>query len=278
MSTNLSRATLDPILLNNVVRITTAGDLLGSGSIVSVRSESGRERPYLVTAHHVVRSQILIEIDVPDPAGDGLQEGISVEAEHWRQPIADVDLAIAPFPYQHVARWQAFSLEEQFIDNDVVVPLGGTVHYLGIFASTGTPMARTGTIGAYDVPIDKTENDRRYRYDADLLDCRSYSGFSGSPCLGVLTFAVLDRVAEIPAGVPPEPDGSPPSLGRTANLARFCGILTSHYSDECTEGAGGVVSRYGVGVMLPSHYIHAALTDQAARDERRERDHAGEKS
>jgi hypothetical protein len=42
---------LDPVLLNNVVRITSAGDLLGSGSFVAVRSESGSgiDWPYLVT-------------------------------------------------------------------------------------------------------------------------------------------------------------------------------------------------------------------------------------
>jgi hypothetical protein len=178
---------LHPVLLKNVVRITSAGDLLGSGSIVSVRSESGlgHDWPYLVTAHHVVRSQIVIEVDVPDPASDGeLQRGISVDADQWRQPIPDVDLAVAPFPHDEVDRWQAFSLEHQFIDDDAVVPLGGTVHYLGIFAPPDVPMARTASVGAYDVPIDKVENGQRYRYHADLLDCRSYKGFSGSPLSG----------------------------------------------------------------------------------------------
>jgi hypothetical protein len=236
---------LHPILLRNVVRITTAGDLLGSGSIVSVRSESGsgQQWPYLVTAHHVVRSQVLIEIDVPDPATDHLQTGISVDEDQWRQPLPDVDLAVAP--------------------------LGGTVHYLGIFASPDVPMARTATLGAYDVPIDKEENGHRYRYHADLLDCRSYKGFSGSPCLGMLTYAVLDNPAGMPPGVAPNPDGTRPQLVHTASYASFCGILTSHYSDEDSIDAAGVVSRYGVGVMLPAHYIRHALCDETARSERR---------
>ena len=261
---------LHPVLLKNVVRITTAGDLLGSGSIVSVRSESGSGQhwPYLVTAHHVVRSQIVIEVDVPDPASAELQRGISVDADKWRQPIPDVDLAVAPFPHEQVERWQAFSLETQFIDDDAGVPLGGTVHYLGIFAPPDVPMARTGSLGAYDIPVDKIENGQRYRYHADLLDCRSYKGFSGSPCLGTLAYAVLDRPAPIPPGVPPNPDGSPPHLVHTANLASVCGILTSHYSDENTEDAAGVVGRYGVCVMLPAHYIRTALCDDVARLER----------
>jgi hypothetical protein len=216
-----------------------------------------------------VRSQIVIEVDVPDPASDELQTGISVDADQWRQPIPDVDLAVAPFPHEQVQRWQAFSLENHFIDDDVVVPLGGIVHYLGIFAPRDVPMARTGSLGAYDVPVDKVENGQRYRYHADLLDCRSYKGFSGSPCLGMLTYAVLDSPAAVPKGVPPNPDGSLPQLVRTANFGSFCGILTSHYSDEDNEDAGGVVSRYGVGVMLPSHYIRCALCDDTARSERR---------
>jgi len=259
------------VLLKNVVRITTAGDLLGSGSIVSVRSESGsaQQWPYLVTAHHVVRSQVLSEVDVPDPASDELQRGISVDADQWRQPIPDVDLAVAPFPHEQVTRWQAFSLETQFIDDDAVVPLGGTVHYLGIFAPPDVPMARTGSLGAYDVLVEKVENGRRYRYHGDLLDCRSYIGFSGSPCLGTLGYAVLNRPAVVPSEVPPNPDGSPPLLVHTANLASVCGILTSHYSDANNEDAAGIVSRYGVCVMLPAHYIRAALSDDTALAKRR---------
>ena len=269
---------LHPVLLNNVVRITSAGDMIGSGSIVSVRSESGSgiDWPYLVTAHHVIRSQVVIEIDVPDPARrDELQKGIVVDNDQWRQPIPGVDLAVAPFPHDKVDRWQAFSMETQFVDDGVVVPLGGTVHYLGIFAPPDVPMARTGTIGAYDVVIEKTENGHRYSYNADLLDCRSYKGFSGSPCLGTLTYAVIDRPVPLPAGVPLNPDGSEPKLVRTASLASFCGMLTSHYSDEQAVDADGAVSRYGVCVMLPALYVRVALTDEIARTERHRWDTEG---
>jgi hypothetical protein len=84
----------------------------------------------------------------------------------------------------------------------------------------------------------------------------------------MLTYAVLNRPAVGPKGVPTNPDGSPPQLVHTANVGSFCGILTSHYSDEEAENAAGVVSRYGVGVMLPAHYIRCALCDDTARSER----------
>jgi hypothetical protein len=64
---------LDRRLLDSVVCISSAGDLLGSGSIVSVRSEATPQAswPYVVTAHHVVAKQVLVEIEVPDPLTNG---------------------------------------------------------------------------------------------------------------------------------------------------------------------------------------------------------------
>ena len=73
---------IDHRVMNSTVRITTAGTFLGSGTIIGVRSESNSDRywPYLVTAHHVVRAQTLIEVDVPDPTTLGhMFEAVSVE-------------------------------------------------------------------------------------------------------------------------------------------------------------------------------------------------------
>jgi len=55
---------LDPRMLNTVVRISSHGDLLGTGSIISIASESipGRRWPYVVTADHVVANQDGIEL------------------------------------------------------------------------------------------------------------------------------------------------------------------------------------------------------------------------
>jgi hypothetical protein len=248
-------------MLNSVVRITTAGDLQGSGSIVGVESETirGRHWPYLVTADHVIRSQVLIELDVPDPQIHG-ELFKSVPVEGWRQPLPEVDLAVAPFPYDHVPRYQNFLLE-RFVPSEAVVPLGGQVLYLGIFEPAQVPMARGGNLGALDAPIDYTRFGVRYRYAADLLDCRSYKGFSGSPCVATLSYAVVDSVASDlpPNTVPANPDGSEPQLRNLATLASFCGILTQHYSDENSCDAHGAVSRYGVCVMLPCDYVRAAL-------------------
>lgn len=256
---------LDPKVLNSVVRISSAGDLRGTGSIIGVMSDLIPKRlwPYLITAHHVIRSQVLIEIEVPDPLTHGdLFEPVPVD--NWEQPLPGVDLAIAPFPFDApgIPRYQAFPLE-YFVPDGSVVPLGGPILYLGIFAPLDRPMARAGNLAALDVPM-KTDE---YSYQADLVDCRSYGGFSGSPCLSTMSYVIWDSEAaeQPPSVVPQDRDGNPLRLGNTATIGRFCGMFTAHYHDENPEGA---VSRYGVGVMLPSDYIRAALmTHEQARRE-----------
>ncbi len=265
---------LDPRVLNSVVRITSAGDLLGTGFIVGVPSEAEPTRlwPYVVTAHHVIRNQVEVEIEVPDPLTRGeLFEAVAVM--DWRHPFPKIDLALAPFPFEapELPRYQAFPLSH-FVEHGTVVPLGGPIFYLGVFAPLNVPMGRAATLGALDVPIEKDD----YSYTADLVDCRSYRGFSGSPCVSTMTYVMWDSEATglPPGSVPPRADGSPQRLGTTASIARFCGMFTAHYSDEAS--AGGVVSRYGVGVMLHSDYIRLAVTTPELIEERRKGDEMAE--
>jgi hypothetical protein len=258
---------LDPRLLNSVVRISSADALLGTGSLISVPSEGieGAFWPYVVTAHHVVANQVLVEIGVPDPLGHGLFKPVAVD--DWRQPIPDVDLAIAPFPLELVPRFLSAGLP-QFVPEGMVAPLGSEIFYLGIFAPREVPMARAATLGALRVPIESGG----YRYVADLVDCRSYGGFSGSPCLSVMQYANPDARVELTSegGPPLRADGTPIPLMSLGSMASFAGIFTAHYSDEAS--AGGVVSRYGVGVMLPCDYVREGLMTDEAKSERREWD------
>lgn len=260
---------LDPRMLNSVVRISSAGDLLGTGSLVGVMSEAipGKRWLYLVTAHHVIKNQIEIAADVPDPLTLG-ETFPPVAVEEWRQPLPGVDLAVAPFPTGLLPRCQAFPLEE-FVPKGHIVPLGGPIYYLGIFEPLGVPMGRPANLGALNAQPRHDD----YHYRAHLVDCRSYEGFSGSPCVATVSYAILDDVpVEPPAGAPQRADGSYLTLGKIASLARFCGIFTAHYSDPIA--AEGVISRYGVGVMLPSDYIRDALMTDEARAERAAADEA----
>ena len=109
---NSERCHFIPELFNSVVRITSAGELRGSGSIVYVPSETvpGKRRPYLVTAHHVIRGhEGIIEIDVPDPEiiGDIAK---TTSAAGFSRCLTEVDLAVAPFPVESVPRHPSFTL------------------------------------------------------------------------------------------------------------------------------------------------------------------------
>jgi hypothetical protein len=118
---------------------------------------------------------------------------------------------------------------DQFVPSGRVVPLGGEIIYLGILAHLEVPTARGGTLGALHVPIGKPD----YRYHPDLVDCRSYQGFSGSPCFLLLHYAVPGQQADLGhPQVPRQPGGSPIPLNPIASTAVFCGIFTAHYTDE----------------------------------------------
>ncbi|HTZ88501.1 MAG TPA: hypothetical protein VMB05_17695 [Solirubrobacteraceae bacterium] len=128
---------LDTRTLNSVVRISSAGVFVGTGSIISVPSEANPANgwSYVVTAHHVVAAagEILIEIEVPDPLAEGRRLFPPVECDDWRQPLPGVDLAIAPLPTERLPRFQSSSFTD-FIPEATVVPLGAEIIYLGVFA------------------------------------------------------------------------------------------------------------------------------------------------
>ncbi|HXN37498.1 MAG TPA: hypothetical protein VN892_05645, partial [Solirubrobacteraceae bacterium] len=191
------------------MRISSHGDLLGTGSIISVPSESipGKRWPYVVTADHVIANQAGIELEIPDPLNNG-KLFPPIPADSFRQPLQEIDLAISPFPTSLVPRYQETRIEH-FVPEGHIGPLGGEIYYLGIFAGPDVPMARSATLGTIDIPQEKTYTGRHYSYNADLVDCRSYAGFSGSPCFSVLNYAALDMPVNVPDEfVPVRADGS----------------------------------------------------------------------
>jgi hypothetical protein len=265
---------LNPFMLNSAVRVSSAGDLLGSASLIGVESESepGLRWPYVVTAHHVIRNAVAIELEIPDPiTHTKLNE--PVRAQPFRQPLPGVDLAISPFSPLSVPRYQACPLSH-FLPAGHVVALGGPVYYLGMFAGRepDVPMCRTGAMGALYVPM----KSGAYQYEAHLVDCRSYGGFSGSPCFSAINYTVLDEAVDMDKlpldAIPQDADGNYPKLAPTAVVARFCGMLNMHYTDERALGGERVISQFGVGVMLPSDDIRRALMTDEAKQERREWD------
>jgi Trypsin-like peptidase domain len=256
-------------MLKSAVRITALGGLEGTGFLLRVAGESGPHL-YVATAHHVIKNKLEIAVEAPEPfTNGGMYE--STPVSDWRQPIPGVDLAVAPFPEDQPreATWLEMVLP---LPGRPQPDLGQHIFYIGIFEPLDRPMARSGTIGALfqeGIP----HSNGNYRFDAHLVDCRSYKGFSGSPCVAEFAFPVLDASwgpAWIPGAGINQEEGRP--MGGMQYYAVLCGMFTSHFSDEDRPDADGAASRYGVGVMLPSSEIRRALMTEDMQAERRATD------
>lgn len=239
---------------------------IGTGFFVDIRSSNQKwKHVYAVTAHHVLRGQHNIEIEASQPYGGALYSPLPTHG--WVQPLEGVDLAIAPAPRREGEVYCSLGFERMLPDNSGLLWLGGKVHYIGLLAPLNRPMVRSGYLGAidqYGVP-----HDLGYEYPCHLVDCRSYGGFSGSPCFVDLPFAGLapEDLSRFDFVSKEEWEHLPP-LGSLFHLAVFCGMFTQHQTDA--PESGEPASKYGVGVMLRMDEIRQALMlpeSQADREE-----------
>ena len=238
---------------------------IGTGFFITVASETHADLRYgyVVTADHVIWDQNQIEVQAPDPTQNGALHP-PIDIDGWRKPLADVDLAIAPFNYGNTdyRLYQALQLERQVLPLGDIPDLWARIHYIGILVPLHRPMARSGTICALEQR--GIEHDGGYDYPAHLVDCRSYGGFSGSPCFVETAFASLTPI-------PPQPliEGAMGPVGLLQYRAVLCGMFTEHLSDR----SGDIpASRYGVGVMVRSDEIREALMNDDSRKELQEWD------
>lgn len=250
-------------MLEGSVRINSCDDLRGTGFVVTVPSARHADKRwgYAVTAHHVVRAQSDTSVVAFDPTRPGeLHDPVAVES--WRQPLPEVDLAIAPFSAEG-RPLSALKLEEHVVPTMSIdgPNLGARIYYVGVFVHLDRMLARSGTIGALDVP-NVGHGAGRYRHPAHLVDCRSYNGFSGSPCFFEIAYAT-DRSQEPPFPTPAADESV--GLKAMAYFQLLFGMLVSHFSDDVS--AQGVTSRYGVGVIVRSEEIHRALRTREAAEE-----------
>jgi trypsin-like peptidase len=266
---------LDLTMLYSAVQITGDGldadgnavRKVGTGFIVAIPSEIvNRRHGYIVTAHHVVNGLENIRVDIANPHRSGELYPPEFVSD-WCQPDKKVDLAFAPYgpPVQTTI---ALVLGEQ-VQHGLVLTVGAAFHYVGLLSPLGIPMARSGTLGALDVP--GMDHDGPYDYPAHLADVRSYGGFSGSPCFVEYPLANLTPLdlSTLPVRLPENFDASKP-LGAMNYMHLFCGMFVEHYSHK--QGLGGPMSHLGLGVVLPADPIIEALLTDELRAERREAD------
>ena len=242
--------------------------VIGTGFNITVQSEAyaNVRYGYLVTAAHVLRDQRCVEMQAPDPFTGLLHNPMPIPKTAWRIPLPKVDLACASLEEIEHPKPLVARTEQWIVPNRTVhrVYLGQTIHYIGILTPLDRVMARSGTIGA--VNQEGLEHEHGYEYPAHLVDCRSYWGFSGSPCY--LEVEVPSLLAESP----PHPlKGNLGPTGRMIAFTFLAGMFTQHLSEKFQ---GGATSLYGVGVMLRGQEIREALMSEELQADRRTRDHA----
>jgi hypothetical protein len=216
------------------------------------------ERPeawiaYVVTAHHVIDGQPYPELVFPDPAVPGaLYPPVSTSGPDWRQPIDGLDVAVLPFVRPHGYDLNALRAGEHLLEHlPAEMMLALPFHYVGLLAPVDRAMARSGTLGAVYQSDIRHGEDGFYEYEAHLGDCRSYGGFSGSPCFIELALPSLtprEPPIEAPPGLGP--------LGRIHYIHLLCGMLTWHLEPS---GARTEASLYGVVAMATSDEIWRVL-------------------
>jgi len=238
---------------------------IGTGFILHVPGESlPLHHGYLITAAHVLEGQSNIEMQPTKMDGTLYNPPIAVGG--WRVPDPNLDLAVAPLresspdkaPYW--ANPLSRAIPTGFIQS---VEPGDPILYVGVLTPLDRNMVRSGTIGA----VDQTgvQHVGGYEYPCHLVDCRSYGGFSGSPCFLYKPFPILEpSLWPLPQDEFPQP---PHPMGATAHVILLAGMFTEHLTDK--PGTDSMASRYGVGVMLRSQDIRTVLMSNEMRDERK---------
>lgn len=241
--------------------------VVGTGFLCAVPSNNlpGWRYGYIVTAHHVIADQNRVDVQAPIPNSNGMALQDPITVWDWEQPLADVDLAVARFGGQYEGLYAGLETNRRFLPPDVSPSLGGVIHYVGILDPEDRVMARSGTIGALDQEgIDHPDG---YVYKTHLVDCRSYAGFSGSPCFAEFAFPELEAVDLSKLPIDRDPGDTAPR-GTMEYISWFCGMLTWHLADDRQPEHASV---YGVVAMLPHYEIWRGLMtfqdEQDALDE-----------
>lgn len=232
---------------------------IGTGFLMTVRGEQNPSNiwPYVVTADHVIRDESTIYVAAPNPNGNGeLYEPELIT--DWHQPDPKLDLVAAPWPFKPKTPYSSIPMENELypLGDERISLLGSPVHYVGYFAPAERMMVRAGTFGAIDAEGIAHAEGFGYEYDCHLIDCRSYGGFSGSPCFVELLFVMREPDVKEEVFIP-------------RYRALMVGMFTEHYddSDNPDLNPDAAVSRTGVGVMVRGEDIkRALLSDHFVRD------------
>jgi hypothetical protein len=267
--------------------------VLGTAFFIGIRSPQGGHHVYVVTAAHIVERVSASFVQVRLTNG----EFHDLEITDW-VPHGKHDVAVAPISLPDNHAVYATELD-QFIDEpDALGPrwgeveLGDVVYFIGLLGKVqamvdrNIPIVRAGFLGALwqeNVPVKRSEVDETKYITAHLIDCRSFGGFSGSPC-----YLQKSRAAVV------NEDGRPGILTEYRTL--FFGLIGGHFDDwaktkerqvipedEDTADEDAVYATSddikapvstGVGYVIPAEYVRETLMREELKEMRRKDEEA----
>lgn len=239
-------------------------DLRGTGFVVSMPTADPDELfLYVVTAAHVVRPMRSTFIRLSRTPDGPITEELEIPLERWVfHPFEDV--AVAPMVVNpeevilSVVPVDTFvgTAETQFApgpgDKVIFVGLLGLVPSMG---DRNVPMVRTGSIGALhqdQLPV-RLPDGTVLSMHGHLIDCRSFGGFSGSPCF-VEFLSRVDPTPRLGLATP-----------RTSTL--LLGLVSGHFDIHAAVALPGneeelrVPVAAGIAVIQPAETIMEVLND-----------------
>ena len=240
-------------------------DLRGTGFVVSMPTvDPDQLFLYVVTAAHVVRPMRSSVIRLVRSFDGSSIEDLEIPRERWVFHAIE-DLAVAPIVVNpedvilSVIPVSSFAgtAETQFAPGagDKVVFAG----LLGLVPSMGdrnVPMVRTGSIGALhqdELPV-RLPDGTVLTMHGHLIDCRSFGGFSGSPCF-VELLSGMDRTPRLGLASP-----------RTSTL--LLGLVSGHFDIHApvalpdNEEELRVPVAAGIAVVQAAETIMEVLDDE----------------
>lgn len=251
------------------------GPLRGTGFLTAVPSaEPEQSFKYVITAAHVVRPLVTKFIRLS--RHDGSTHDLEIPSEDWAfHPTEDVAVGLfAPDPAEIDA--QAIPTAH-FVGRAEVqfdAGPGDEVFFaglLGLVESMGDrriPMIRTGSIGALhqdEIPV-RLGDDTQFSVHGHLIDCRSFGGFSGSPCFVDYTSS-LNTTPRL-------------KLHSAMRSAHLLGLVSGHFDLAASvalpdqKGKLNVPVAAGIAVVVPADTILEVLESEEQKERRDKEDAA----
>jgi len=292
------------IYLYSSVRAAEGGHASGgSGFLVHVRSEVTPSGGYLyaVTNKHILDEGFNV-IRLTKKNG-GIQT-ISTKRDHWVPHPNNYDVEVCPIDLSETSQWWSIGTDI-FITKEIVgvynIGIGDDALLIGRLVThdgiqRNKPLVRFGSISLMADPSEPVKT-RDGAHEAFLVDCRSLSGFSGSPVLvSTEQSYVMDnakkviRSERIRRGEPEEPQLprakiEPVSITGTYGpwlLGIDCGhipLWKPVYSEkdqarQFEKPGHWVEANTGIAYVLPAWEVMSVLNREDLMHERRKHDAA----